>query len=341
MRQIFIVLLLAMAGGCASFYPHLKVYAPDLPGSVTEDWQPHYDAVEWWYATGYLEDDLDESLFLYQFTIFHLARGPADGYILNLAITDYENQHHLFEGRAVSASRKTFGDENQIVFQDNRFTLDAGKMTIEGAGRDFSFQLVLESTKPAVWHDLDGVITMGHPDKPKERSFYYSFTNMDTSGTMEFVDVDGVGRSLAVTGKSWFDRQWGAFTETGWDWFSFRFFDGEEAMLFSFPSTGHKGATWIYKDGKVDYFSDFEYSVAEWRKYRTRIYGLGWTLHIPKVDQTFRVEPLFFEDFNPNRIVNYWEGLCNVYDEQGVLVGYCIVETTAPVYRHLGQKELP
>jgi len=49
-------------------------------------------------------------------------------------------------------------------------------------------------------------------------------------------------KEYKVSGKAWFDKQGGTYTLTSrwtnWEWFSMRFFDGKEIMLFSFPQDG-------------------------------------------------------------------------------------------------------
>ena len=44
------------------------------------------------------------------------------------------------------------------------------------------------------------------------------------------------GESYAVTGLSWLDREWStsalAENQSGWDWFSLQFDDGQELMYY-------------------------------------------------------------------------------------------------------------
>jgi predicted secreted hydrolase len=71
-------------------------------------------------------------------------------------------------------------------------------------------------------------------DDPKERTYYWSFTQLAANGKLILRDQEH-----QVSGKAWFDKQGGTYTLTSrwtnWEWFSLRFFDGEEIMLFSFP----------------------------------------------------------------------------------------------------------
>ncbi|MGD2114133.1 MAG: carotenoid 1,2-hydratase, partial [Acidobacteriota bacterium] len=85
-----------------------------------------------------------------------------------------------------------------------------------GRGRT-AVGLTLGPGKPPVLHGDRGLSHKG--GAPGNASYYYSFTRLPTSGTLE---VDG--ERLAVTGLSWMDREWStsALDEdlVGWDWFA-------------------------------------------------------------------------------------------------------------------------
>jgi predicted secreted hydrolase len=64
-------------------------------------------------------------------------------------------------------------------------------------------------------------------------SHYYSATRMRASGTLRVA-----GKTVALSGESWFDHQWGDYAEDrrafNWDWFSCRFDDRSELMGYQF-----------------------------------------------------------------------------------------------------------
>jgi predicted secreted hydrolase len=103
-------------------------------------------------------------------------------------------------------------------------------------------------------------------------------------------------------------------------------------MLFSFPKSGHREATYVRSDGTASTFSGFGYSVERWLDRGGQRYGLGWQLELPVKGGRYRVEPLYSEDFNPNPANDYWEGLCRLLDEGGSHVGYCVTETTGAAH---------
>jgi len=318
---------------CTTLDENLKPFHPHTHGTAHEEWQPHQESVEWWYATGALAGGSDD-VYAYQFTIFHLSRQSNQAYALHLAFSDYQTGQHIFEEEISFSHGKAHGNTDTIVFENSRIEISGNTILIHAEGKELSYQLTLSSTKPPAWHGQDGIIVMARQEEERERSFYYSFTNMDTEGSVTYRNEKGEVTKKVLTGKSWFDRQWGAFTETGWDWFSIRFFDDEEIMLFSFPKTGHRDATYVNSDGRSSRFSDFSYTVQEWVTHKGKKFGLGWTLSLPVKERDYSIVPLSHNDFNfaSNRNRGYWEGLCVVYNGQNEKVGYCMMETTSSAY---------
>ena len=164
-------------------------------------------------------------------------------------------------------------------------------------------------------------------------SGYYSFTNLEPSGT---VSVDGHDYSVSG-GRIWMDHQWGNWTPDGmfWDWFSLRFNDGGALMLFQFRDDQNRvsNGNWTYRssDGRVRYGADF--SVAAVRSYSVddgeTTYPLDWGLEIPSLDARFRVQPRFdTQDITDG--LRIWEGLASVDGRIGdvSLAGDAFVELT-------------
>jgi predicted secreted hydrolase len=253
-------------------------------------------------------------------------------YPLHLSFTDCSTGQHVFYEEIKFSSDEIYADSRCAVFKDSKICLDNQQIKIVGVSDKLKLNLEGTPTKDAAWHGKDGVIVMGHPDKPKERSYYYSFTNIATKGVIEFKDEKGNWIKIDGNGKAWFDRQWGRFTEVGWEWFSFRFFDDEEIMLFPFPKTGSKEGTYIDKKGNVIPFDNFTYSVKKFKMFNGKKIGLGWNVTVPFKEKEYEVVPIVEDQFNPSRINNYWEGICKVLNGKGELVGYAIIETPGSAY---------
>ena len=337
MRKIlFFMMVVVVFSGCAV---HKSMYVPYNDRGHQDaayEWAPHDDGGEWWYLTGYASDR-NNKLYLYQITIFHahLIRYPVnllEVYPLHLSFTDCATGQHIFYENIKFSSGDVYADSKCAVFQDSRICLDNRQIKIVGESDKLRLKLEGTLVKDAAWHGKDGVIVMGHPDKPNERSYYYSFTNIQTTGEIEFKDEKGDWTKIDGTGKSWFDRQWGRFTEVGWEWFSFRFFDDEEIMLFPFPKTGSKEGTYIDRKGNVTAFENYTYQVKKFTMFNGKKIPLGWNVSVPFKEKEYEVIPLVEDQFNPSKLNNYWEGLCKVLNPKGELVGYAIIETPGSAY---------
>ena len=114
-------------------------------------------------------------------------------------------------------------------------------------------------------------------DDPKERTYYWSYTNLVTTGQLTLE-----GKTYQVSGKSWFDKQGGTYTLTkrwtNWEWFSLRFFDNEEIMLFSFPQDDYQDGTYIEKSGKYRRLNDYRHQpdrvhAGRWEQILLRLEG--------------------------------------------------------------------
>src|SRR5439155_345876 len=66
---------------------------------------------------------------------------------------------------------------------------------------------------------------------PGESSHYYSFTRLQTEGTLTYQ-----GKPLTVSGLSWMDHEFGSNqlgeSQVGWDWFSLQLSDATELMVY-------------------------------------------------------------------------------------------------------------
>lgn len=309
----------------------LRAFNPESHGTVYAEWPPHRNAEEWWYVTGVLHGTGNE-LWLYQFTIFHQAKALAQGYLLDLALTNYATGKHLFEEYATTDARKAYGKDGAIVFEDSSITLSRSGVSIIARGKKLSFNLDLVPEKPPVWQGDNGVEAMGFTSNPDQMSYYYSFTRLRTTGTISYGNGTGTRIRRRVHGSSWLDRQWGHFSESGWDWFSIRLFDGTDIMLYAFPKTGFREGTIIGPDGRSRRIPRYSYTTEAWQRHGKSRYGLRWTVDLPSAGKRYWIQALSKNDFNPNRVIEYWEGLCKVFDSAGKLVGYAVEETTASAH---------
>lgn len=300
--------------------------SPGVPrSSMEEEFLCHKHGPEWWYATGYLNDDAGK-LYTYQFTLAKIKIFGVKFHILMTALTDFETGEHHYSQQAI------FFNQNVIITQDRVGVAGTAEMTFSKEslglhiqGKDYQLALELAVVKPAVWHCDQGVLKMGIDD---EFTYYWSYTNLAVSGKLVLKD-----KELQVVGKGWFDRQGGPYNplddRTSWEWFSLRFFDNEEVMLFSFPQDAYQDGTYIQQSGKSERLTDYKITPLEWTKAGGYKFSFGWLVEMKGIkDEHYTITPKIDGQLN----LFYFELLADIRDQNGKDVGYCVVELLPGVY---------
>jgi len=295
-----------------------------------DEFLTHKKCSEWWYATGYLEDE-ENNLFSFQFTLAKIKIAGIKFHMLLTSVTDI-NAHKHYYGQQQAFGVKniistlhetTFGNLASIKYAPNENSI-LGNMEVSIKAKEYELSLDMRALKAPVWHCEDGKLQMGIRDVPKQITYYYSFTNLSAEGIMV---LDG--KEHKVKGKAWFDRQGGTYQLTNpltnWEWFSFRFFDNEEVMLFSFPQTNYADGTYIRENGKYQRLNNYHIEPLDFitepdTKY---IFSFGWKVKIDNIkEEEYLVRPVTNGQFN----VFFFELLAEVLNKQGKRVGYCFVE---------------
>ena len=295
------------------------------PRSFDEEFLSHKKSSEWWYCTGYLEDGAG-TLFGYQFTLAKVNIFGIKFRILITSVTDlrtnahYNTQTPIFFSRGVTTTAELLSVDGRthMTFAPNRHSAK-GKMHLEMRSDDFSLNVDMEATKPPVRHCDDGVLQMGISGD-KERTYYFSFTNLAAQGSLTIKGEEFQN----LKGKTWFDRQGGTYTltdsRTCWEWFSIRFFDDTETMLFAFPQHSYYDGTNIGADGTYRRLNDYKLEATDVVEYKGRKFSNGWILEMN--GRKYTITPKADGMFN----VFFFELLADVTDEDGKLLGYCFVE---------------
>ena len=163
------------------------------------------------YITGYFSElDKPEELYSYQFTVIKPWIYGISPFVLQLAVTDIQMGKHHFRQQVKFFNKDIYVNENTVNYMSAaRLERQAEHMLVSAKTDLFEFDLDLNKGKGATWHGDDGVLVMGNPQKPAERTVYYSYTNMPTSGKVTLHPLEEEKRTMQVSGKSWFDRQWG------------------------------------------------------------------------------------------------------------------------------------
>lgn len=304
-------------------------YRQESHGDFDAEWPAQRKVTGWWYITGFFSDPTDPArLYSYQFTV---ARARLFGiylWLLHLALTDVQSGKHTF------TQRQAFWDPNVYVTGDTvhfkslaHLKRETGRMLLTVKAGTFDLNLTLDMGKGATWHADNGVLLMGGAEPPTRRTLYYSYTNMPTTGEVTLRDPLGEPKTMQVSGKSWFDRQWGPYAlvnvETHWEWFSMRFFDDEEVMLFAFPQCSYYDGTYITHDKKKSLVRNYTCVAKGFVEVNGVKFSMGWDVVMQGVkEERYEIRPLTEGQVN----LFYFELLAGIYNPAGEQVGLCMVE---------------
>jgi len=308
-------------------------YNPDKHQSFEIEWGIHKDCREWWYATGIMFDD-DGNMYSYQYTLLHLAFGVVIPKVAMVALTDYKNNRHYYMQQMPNLKHPAIINEKEASVKGVAYAKkgDTG-IKISLFHPHFSMELDCDYGKGAIWHCDDGKLQMGIPDK-KATTLYYSWTNMPTTGVL-----NKDGKAIKLHGKTWFDKQGGSYNMANmkchWEWFSLRWFDDEEAMLFTFPHNEEPefDGTFIAKDGSYHRLNNYKIESTAVCNFKNLKWSAGWKLHIDEKEQDYTIEPIQEGHIN----FAYFEELCYIKNAAGEVVGYAFAELLPGV---LNEKEL-
>ncbi|MFP2927797.1 lipocalin-like domain-containing protein [Pyxidicoccus sp. 3LG] len=308
---------------------YARAYEP-RPFQFPEDHGPHPEfRTEWWYWTGNLETE-DGRAFGYQFTMFRSALAPEaprresawgarQVYMSHFTVSDVAAGKFHASERFSRAAMGLAGASTQPfrVWLEDWEATSVGEATwpvrLRAETDEVAMELLLEPGKPPVLQGDRGLSQKG-PERG-DASYYYSMTRMPSKGT---VRVDG--RTYAVKGESWMDREWstGALGEdqVGWDWFSLQLSDGSELMYFQLrredgSANPFSSGQWVPASGDPVKVSgeDVRLTVEDtWKSPRSGSeYPARWRLRVEKLGLDLTVKPKLADQELPVSVI-YWEG---------------------------------
>ena len=178
---------------------------------IERDEAPHAaNSVEWWYATGLLNDVETGDTFGIEFVVFHFSMSSKKERLLsNVGITDVSADRFYFDHTHVgledqleailplqlSTDRRKSKASMLGQFREYSFIANA-----HHEGESFYYSLKTKPTSPLVFHGNN----TGYEDYGGyAKASYYSYTDLTTEDEIE---VDGKLRK--VKGSIWCDRQW-------------------------------------------------------------------------------------------------------------------------------------
>ena len=282
---------------------------------------------EWWYITGHLRDAAGAR---YGFEMVTFKFGNAREldpfltvntlYRIDLAITDETHKRFYSTVQYLMPSAGTPVLSTHTL--NLRLTAPPAYLSIAtepGQGLAYrlsarmpsgSLDLKVTTARPPLLEGGNGLERIGDG-----YSYYYSLTNLMTTGTLLLR-----GHRLVVTGLSWMDHQWGRWTWTtqkGWDWMAIQLANGTSLSLVNFlsgPRSGAKYATISFAHDSPRFTRDAAMTPLGqvWSSRRSHItYPLSWKIAIPSLGLKGVVNTLV-----PNQEIvdqvdpfsTYWEG---------------------------------
>jgi len=330
--------------------------------SFPDDHGPHQSfRNEWWYFTGNLTGSGGKK-FGYQVTFFRTALNPQDIkvtegqtsawsvddiWMAHAAVTDIEGRKHYATQRfsragpgmagAISSPVSIWLDDWQIIEEssetesDDSLTRGSFPWLIEIDAGEFSLALSVNAVKPPVLQGNQGLsqksATVGNA------SYYYSYSRMQTSGTLKIKD-----ETIKVSGNSWFDREWSTSSldadQTGWDWFSLQFDSGEDLMYYQLRdldgnADNYSQGSWIDARGNKTPISEQQMRlkvIRQWAPENGPSYPIDWQMDYG--DHSWIIEAAV-DDQYMDLAVKYWEGAVEIRDRETLkLVGRGYLEMT-------------
>ncbi|WP_377187651.1 lipocalin-like domain-containing protein [Ruegeria meonggei] len=272
--------------------------------------------IEWWYLTANLtgEDGRDYGV---QWTLFRSALKPTqtDGWQspqlwMGHAAVTTPDAHYLAERLSrggIGQAGVTAAPYEAWIDEWHMRGPDPDTLTLTASGEEFHYDLSLTAQGPLVFHG-DAGYSVKSADG--QASHYYSQPFYDVEGVLHLPDGD-----VAVTGQGWLDREWSsqplAEDQSGWDWFSLSFDDGDKLMAFRLR--GGRGdftaATWISADGTATPLPDGSASFIplETARVEDREVPVTWQVTLPDYDLDVEVTALTPKAWMATQF-EYWEG---------------------------------
>ncbi len=297
---------------------------------------------EWWYVTGWLRTATGENLG-FQVTFFR-TRPPIDArnpsrftatqvLFAHAALSDAAKGMLLHGERA---ARQGFGlagartGDADVAIRDWRLRrTPGGSWATQVTTQDFALALNFRPTQPPLPQGQGGYSRKG--PRPDEASYYYSLPHLTVGGR-----VRRGGRTIAVTGEAWLDREWSsdylAPDAQGWDWTGLNLDDGSALMAFRIRRKGG-GTLWAggslrRPNGTTIVFAPHDVAfrtLATWQSTATgATYPVSQELRV-RIDgriERWRLTPMFAAqelDTRRSGMPVYWEGAVRTRGGRGYL----------------------
>jgi predicted secreted hydrolase len=330
--------LLSMAGLLTLMTARAGVtYAPVTLGQPLKfpvDFGSHPQfRTEWWYVTGWLTTEQGESLG-FQITFFRTkpdideknpsSFAPHQLLVAHCALSD-PKRGRLWQDQRIRRAGLGLADaaQDDTNVYIERWSLKRLNETYAAKidAEDFTLDLTLQGTQPALINGVDGVSRKG--PEVQAASYYYSLPHMRVAG-----EISRKGAKSRVTGEAWFDHEWSSeyldSQASGWDWIGLNLEGGAALMAFRIrgPQGEQRWAGGTYRsgDGALEVLqpADLEFHAErQWTSPRTGIkYPVQWSVRA--AGHEFDLKPLLDDQENDTRLSTgaiYWEGAVRAFEK--------------------------
>lgn len=308
---------------------------------------------EWWYITGTLQaaSPSTPTPFGFQITFFRSRVDAAERshsrfaakqlVFAHTALSDIDRGEMLHDQRI---ARVGFGlaqaSEGDTGLTLRDWTLqrqgpaDASFYTSHVAARDYTLDLRLTQTQALMLQGLAGFSQKG--PQPLNASHYYSQPQLAVRGQLKYRQ-----QTLAVQGRAWLDHEWSEALldqdAVGWDWIGMNLRDGSALMAFSLrrrDGSSHWRGGSLRRPGQPSRaLCPDEVRFTPGRLWTSPAsaarYPVQWQLEIAGERYEVRAR-MDKQEIDSRRSTGgiYWEGLSDLLDAQGRIVGTGYLEMT-------------
>ena len=313
--------------------------------------------IEWWYATGWLQDRPAGALVGFQITFFRSRTGlaqdlpgrfaPRQLLFAHAAVSDIATKSHRHAQRITRWSGDESLPEAHAARADTALALgrwtmqrddDSYRAQLAAPEAGFALSLQLKPTQALLLQGEAGFSRKG--PLPSQASHYYSQPQLAVSAELS---LGGQRRSLQ--GRGWIDHEWSdellAPGAVGWDWMGINLSDGSALTAFVLRRAdgstvwagGSHRAAGAGVGGIARNFGPQELSLEPLRIWISKSTGARYPVHwrVRSPAGSFELRALLDDQELDSRASTgtvYWEGLAELLGADGARLGLGYLEMT-------------